>query len=444
MIQQQTPSCTEPDATGGDADSRRIRKRATDRKSQKKHRERQKSYIKQLEASIESLTSCKDTDERIATLLAGRDHYKSRYEDALARIARVRELLFLAGASEENGDGPTPFTDRVPLSAAAAMVTPRSSSASADNVDVDMDALDLVFSPDTALADSTGNSVVPLAAANMTSLHVTSTTTDLLAEMFTLDYEPDGSSDRVHLSFDRLSAHHHHQSSAPRPVVSASLDGMLGEHLHLCLPRYSPPVGPGDRHITSMLVEACREHAANTFDLTPPTLQRVLSPKADLLAFRLYNYIAAYGPMPMHVMIATFWVQYLLLRWHVTRSLEDFERIPHFFRPTEVERRVPHRITAALLVWLSTDYSIFVPGARPDLRRCLVRDALSVSPETVGSDLVRNLGSTWHPQLCVPAGDLTTSMDLFAVLETQAATLDFWRSRLGDDNGGGGDDQCIK
>lgn len=61
------------------------------------------------------------------------------------------------------------------------------------------------------------------------------------------------------------------------------------------------------------------------------------------------------------------------------------------------------------------------------MRRCLVRDALSVSPEAVGMDLVRNLGSTWHPQWCVSVGDLATSMDLFAVLETQAASLDFWR-----------------
>jgi len=59
------------------------------------------------------------------------------------------------------------------------------------------------------------------------------------------------------------------------------------------------------------------------------------------------------------------------------------------------------------------------------MRRCLVRDALTVSPETVGTDIVSFLNSTWHPQLCV-SGDLSTSMDLLVVLEQQAATEAFW------------------
>lgn len=62
------------------------------------------------------------------------------------------------------------------------------------------------------------------------------------------------------------------------------------------------------------------------------------------------------------------------------------------------------------------------------MRRCLVRDALSVSPEVVGTDLVPNLGTTWSPQLCV-SGDLATSMDLYVVLERQATSLEFWRCR---------------
>lgn len=318
--QHAAQSSVDTGAVGSEVDSRRIRKRATDRKSQKKHRERQRSYIQQLEASLESLTSSKDTDDGIATLLASRDHYKSRYEDALVRIVRVRELLCVAKATDDKDNDPTLFDDPVPVAAAAATAPSQTSSITGANSFPSIDTSDLVFLPSTSLADTDG-CVGPLTA------NVTSTpTVDSLFETFALGYENPvcyGSSDdsgSLQLSFNTLDVSYQqqplplHLPCPPPGGTSSSMDGMIDEHLHLCLPRYSPPVGPGDRQITSMLVEASHEYAANSFDLTPPTLQRLLSPKADLLAFRLYNYIAAYGPMPMHVMLAIFWTQYLLLR----------------------------------------------------------------------------------------------------------------------------------
>jgi len=38
-------------------------------------------------------------------------------------------------------------------------------------------------------------------------------------------------------------------------------------------------------------------------------------------------------------------------QWHVTRSYDDYQRIPEFLRPVEVQRRIPHRICAGLIVW---------------------------------------------------------------------------------------------
>ncbi|KAH7020711.1 uncharacterized protein B0I36DRAFT_387582 [Microdochium trichocladiopsis] len=396
MLQPQSP----PSVPAAVIDSRRIRKRATDRKSQKKHRERQKSYIKQLEASLESLASCKDTDERMVTLLAARDQYKSRYEEAMSRINRMRDIL--CAADQAAGESSVMHLFDCSSMPSWLVTQPSSAGGGATPPGLEMNALDLVLTPATSLADDVAMALPTILPNNDNASHNGHDTTSIahsLADMLTIDYYDNaGGYGSIQPSLGPTTF-----DNEPPPAlrIPVSLDGVIGDHEHICLPRYATPVGPGDRHITSMLIEASREHAAQAFDLTPPTLQRVLSSKADLLAFRLYNYIAAYGPMPMH--------------WHVTRSLDDYQQIPPFLRPLEIQRRIPHRICAGLIVW-------------PDMRRCLVRDALSVSPEVVGTDLVRNLGTTWHPQLCV-SGDLTTSMDLFVVLERQAASLEFWRCR---------------
>lgn len=83
----------------------------------------------------------------------------------------------------------------------------------------------------------------------------------------------------------------------------------------LCFPRYSRPSCHSDTTVINMIEEARHEHQQGRFDLTRPTLRRILSDlPVDCLSFRLFHFISAYGAMPMHNFLATFWVQYLFLR----------------------------------------------------------------------------------------------------------------------------------
>jgi len=81
-------------------------------------------------------------------------------------------------------------------------------------------------------------------------------------------------------------------------------------------PRYGPSSCQSDAFITSALEEARSEHQYGRFNTAQRVnLKRVLaSPPIDCLSFRLFHYICGYGPMPLHNLLAIFWVQYLFLR----------------------------------------------------------------------------------------------------------------------------------
>jgi hypothetical protein len=72
---------------------------------------------------------------------------------------------------------------------------------------------------------------------------------------------------------------------------------------------------PWDRLLIEMIDEAKTQHSAGLFPTEQPTLKSVLSSaSSDVLAYRLYHFLCASGPMPLHNLLATFWVQYLVLR----------------------------------------------------------------------------------------------------------------------------------
>ena len=63
---------------------------------------------------------------------------------------------------------------------------------------------------------------------------------------------------------------------------------------------------------------------------------------------------------------------------------------------------------------------------RPDIRRTLVRDALTIDPGTTGLGIVQYLNSNWSPVAGVD-GDLIGSTDVLAVIQRQAGSLDTWQ-----------------
>jgi hypothetical protein len=81
-------------------------------------------------------------------------------------------------------------------------------------------------------------------------------------------------------------------------------------------PNMSAPQCTADTFVVNALDEARREHKQGRFATNEHVnMRQVLSsPPIDCLAFRLFNFICNYGQMPLHVMLSTFWIQYLYLR----------------------------------------------------------------------------------------------------------------------------------
>ena len=74
------------------SESRKARKRATDRRAQREHRLRQKAYVKQLEESVKSL-SAGSQDELVRSLLAEQARLHEQCNDLKAKLDRVRSIV---------------------------------------------------------------------------------------------------------------------------------------------------------------------------------------------------------------------------------------------------------------------------------------------------------------------------------------------------------------
>ncbi|KAH8901732.1 hypothetical protein GQ53DRAFT_815180 [Thozetella sp. PMI_491] len=305
--------------SSANANDRRIRKRESDRKSQREHRERQKTYIKQLEDSIKSLTSCQSADERVTLLLEERQILKSRCDDMSSRLARARSILFNDSPADTN------LTAGAGSSGDDASALARAGEGVGSNRDEQC-----INASGTSMLDSLVHinaepSVLDVSAAAMFAtppLGVSIETID--TPTFNLT-EPDLGM-AVNVAEDNLAATQ--DGSDLTTSVELATGQTLGPFGRLCMPcesnelfpehlqfpRYSPPLGAADRLLSSMVEEALGEHALSNFDTAQPSLRRLLSDNSDILAFRLYHYISSYGAMPLHLLLAIFWVQYLILR----------------------------------------------------------------------------------------------------------------------------------
>lgn len=76
-----------------DEQSRKARKRATDRKAQREHRLRQKEYVRQLEKTVEELKVDRPRDEVICELLEEKSRLQERCHALATRLSRVRTLV---------------------------------------------------------------------------------------------------------------------------------------------------------------------------------------------------------------------------------------------------------------------------------------------------------------------------------------------------------------
>ncbi|KAL2686707.1 hypothetical protein Neosp_004248 [[Neocosmospora] mangrovei] len=83
---------------------RRARKRATDRKSQRQHRERQRTYIRQLEGTIETLKTslAQSNNGQVSTLLEEQERLRARCKQLETTILRIGGLA--SSVSEQKLD----------------------------------------------------------------------------------------------------------------------------------------------------------------------------------------------------------------------------------------------------------------------------------------------------------------------------------------------------
>lgn len=326
-------------STDGRDEQRRARKRATDRKSQREHRERQRAYIQQLEETVRTLTETCATNgnERAARLVKEQERLQdkcNRLESVLRRIKGMigdefntnaagampdgesgleqdkqdaNELsIFVLGSEGQGGQGSSHDTEEHDPHSHGAIFgssidTPRLSAPALSH---ELDFFDLTG------AYSHGGMESDFAAAGP------SLCTDDEANQVDL---VDDISAAVHPSnFDLVPASLGTGSTifsvgvnTPGFVIPMDDDGPL----HLSLPLQSPSNGPGHTMLASMLEEARQQNRCGKFDTSPPSLKRLLSdPPPDILCFRLFHYITSYGAMPLHLLLSIFWVQYLFLR----------------------------------------------------------------------------------------------------------------------------------
>lgn len=101
-------------------------------------------------------------------------------------------------------------------------------------------------------------------------------------------------------------------SYSPPPSVSPCSVALNAEHQIFPI---TTATCTWDRLLFGIIDEAKTQHATGLYPTQKPTLRSVLSNRSsDVLAYRLYHFICGYGPMPLHNLLAIFWVQYLALR----------------------------------------------------------------------------------------------------------------------------------
>ncbi|KAI1344234.1 hypothetical protein F5Y15DRAFT_106634 [Xylariaceae sp. FL0016] len=438
-------------------EARKARKRATDRKSQQNHRRRQKAYVKQLEESMKAFErQCEaDSDERLATLIEAHRKLEQRYDKATSLLARVRGILNddleaharsaspVSEAQGEKDNRPvrrettTNYEANEQTSALELERTPMMATSDPELHDTawEMEAATEKSLP-AALDSISPELNLPIPIGVPIEGHDSSE--DMVNEYIDLaeDQGPASALD-IRLRPNGLELFPANHIANLSPNVDASLCGfnpaaLLKDFMPFGLesrplqtlysygPLHSPAVGAGARALENMVLEAKAEHAGGRFGQGEPSLRGLLTDgSGDVLAFRLFHYLSCYGEMPMHIFLGIFWVQYLVLRWQVLGTEEDYLRLPNFMRPHIVERQIPHSIVIDLFVW-------------PDLRNALIKQCADQDAEAIGMDLVKHLNSSWSPS-APPCDNLhgTSSMiaciDIMKIIERQASSWDFWK-----------------
>lgn len=306
---------------------RRARKRATDRQSQRDHRERQRIYIKQLEETVQFYKDAFSGDDSsdLAALLKEQERLQARCKSLEAALARIKSLASSVHAGDDVcGSDPDPqnlfarnpqqasvstspsaeFDSSGPSGGLPLAGQPVSGAGVMDVAELpphEMDYFDLscdrtaVFNTAMPLVNQEER-VEELGAGDdldrCIAGIVDGTATDL-------SLVPDSVAMRTPLLTD--------------PALPTDFGGDLPTHPSF--PRLCHSMGKWDEILLSMVEEARLQHRRGQFDTSEPSLRSLLSDKStDILAYRLFHHISYYQSIPLHLLLSIFWVQYLFLR----------------------------------------------------------------------------------------------------------------------------------
>ena len=307
---------------------RRARKRATDRQSQRDHRERQRIYIRQLEETVQSYKDAFSADgtSNLAALLKEQERLQARCKSLEVALARIKNLASAVHVGDDVG-----CSDQDPQSLFAR--NPQQASTST--------------SPSAEFDSSGPSDGLPHAGQPVSDARVVDVSTELPShEMDYFDLSCDHTAvsnttmslinqeDRV----DELGAGDDLDcciasmvngtttglSLVPDPVamqaplltepaIPTDFSGDLPTHPSF--PKLSHAMGKWDEILLSMVDEARLQHRRGQFGTSEPSLRSLLSDKStDILAYRLFHHINYYQSIPLHILLSIFWVQYLSLR----------------------------------------------------------------------------------------------------------------------------------
>ena len=346
-------------ADSSDKERRKARKRATDRKAQQGHRERREAYVKQLENSLRSLTEQHTADDRYKALYEENAALREQQSRLQARLRQIYNLANIAirndpcalsdAKSPAGGDSgkslagtedacnvgvgdTSPIVDNAtqqePEGECEGGVATTETIASVGDMLDDLAGTQGNFFGDVGAADFTLGEGVVLGELNLTH------TSSLVLK----GVHPPQHDDHFPVQCDLTSPS---WDSGTRIVSDCfgsevgafarpPLGPVLGTEISspsdlVSIPRFCPPVGIADKMLTDFLEEARLEHRHARFDTSEPSLSRLLSdPPHTVLAFRLFHFISGAGPMPLHIFMGIFWIQYLVLRASQQKRLSLF------------------------------------------------------------------------------------------------------------------------
>jgi hypothetical protein len=365
------PAATVAASENADVDTdgaRRARKRITDRKSQRHHRERQRAYVKELEETVKSLRqSCADVGGGdAAALLAENERLRQRCQKLEAAMAKIKSLSEDVYSSEDHtvlkaSGSETSRMEEITDNSGLQQNT--SSPSTTGSEPIALQPMHLSHLPDQngginsvplggTFADSGQN--LPVleiddALHTMTDMpdYAANTTTSIPMADFARagttgqgtqrDTEQDQNAecdqeyDQVYSEeLDRCLTGILDGTAMSLDLVPTSLTTkdpliwrLAGSRTasdsnfrpQLMYPTATAPLYYWDKFIMRIIEEAKTQHAMGLYPTEPASLRSVLSDKSsDVLAARLFHWLTAHGGAPLQVLLSTFWVQYLFLR----------------------------------------------------------------------------------------------------------------------------------